>query len=90
MQFLGATTGKGTLIRKSVMCEQARPKPRGEAFQVHQSERFLTVPDDVVLPGEERSQRRAEFDAAMAGKERRQKVLGLATFSFLPAVLNFL
>lgn len=39
-----------------------------------QSDKFLTVPDDVILHGEERSKRRAEFDAAMAEKERRQKV----------------
>lgn len=56
------------------VCPQARPKPKGEAFEVKQSDKFLTIPDDVVLHGEERSKRRAEFDAAMAEKERRQKV----------------
>ena len=59
------------------MREQARSKPNGEAFQVKRSDRYLTVPDDVVLHGEERSRRRAEFDAAVGEKERRQKVQSL-------------
>ena len=61
-------------VQKVSVFLQARPRPQGEAFQVKQSDKYLTVPDDVVLHGEERSKRRAEFDAAMVEKERRRKV----------------
>ena len=53
---------------------QAQPLPKGKVFVPAKSDRFLTIPEGFQLPGDQRSVQRAEFDSAMAAKERRQQV----------------
>ena len=47
---------------------------KAEPFQPSKSDRPLTTPDEVVLPGDVRSRQRAEFDAAVAERHRQQQV----------------
>jgi len=48
--------------------------PKGESFQASKSDRLLTIPDDINLPGDVRSRKRAEFDASIAQKELQNQV----------------
>lgn len=56
---------------------QAQPVFKGKPFVPAKSRRLLTVPEGVELPGDKRSQQRAEFDAAVAERERKRQVPGL-------------
>ena len=57
---------------------QARPAPRAGHFDVHPSDRPLTVPEEPVFSLETRSARsaaRQQFDAAMAAKQQLLEVI---------------
>lgn len=58
----------------STIVAQALPLPRSKPFVPTKSDRLLTVPEAVELPGEKRRLQRAEFDAAKAERDLKQQV----------------
>ena len=58
---------------------QARPAPRAGHFDVHPSDRPLTVPEEPVFSLETRSAARQQFDAAMAAKQQLLEVISTVT-----------